>query len=114
MESKNQLRERLNEQSLSCADQICQVQWSDLPLACPLPGSSLWNGHPRVYLPVHQDGSAMCPYCGTLYTLQRPMPGDPEPQFANLEIEKCYRRALQHAGATSAPKKLSAPKHDLA
>lgn len=112
MKNDSLSRERLQDQPLSCADQICQVQWSDLPLACPLPGSSLWNGHPRIYLPIHQDGSAMCTYCGTLYTLQRPTPGEPEPHFANLEIERCYRQALQHAQTDSTPQKLSAPQHD--
>ncbi len=45
----------------------------DLPLHCPQPGSSLWNSHPRVFLPIDKakNGSVECPYCGTRYTLQR-------------------------------------------
>ena len=47
-----------------------EVRASDLPVHCPLPGSSLWNSHPRVYIPVKENGGqARCPYCGTLYTL---------------------------------------------
>jgi len=43
----------------------------DLPLACPMPDMSLWNSHPRVYLPIEATGFAKCPYCGAEYTLQR-------------------------------------------
>lgn len=44
-----------------------------LPLHCPVPGSSLWNSHPRVYIPLENagDGVALCPYCGTEYRLSR-------------------------------------------
>jgi len=44
---------------------------SDLPLSCPMPGMSLWNSHPRVYLPIEDSGRARCPYCGAEYTLVR-------------------------------------------
>ncbi len=30
----------------------------------------LWNAHPRVFLPIEKTGEALCPYCGTLYTLK--------------------------------------------
>jgi len=43
----------------------------DLPLACPMPDMTLWNSHPRVYLPIEATGFAKCPYCGAEYTLQR-------------------------------------------
>ena len=42
----------------------------DLPLHCPLSSMSLWNSHPRVYLPIEQTGYARCPYCGTEYVLK--------------------------------------------
>jgi uncharacterized Zn-finger protein len=48
-----------------------QVDETDLPLACPMPQMSLWNSHPRVYLPIEQTGSAKCPYCGSEFTLRR-------------------------------------------
>lgn len=47
------------------------VTAADLPLACPLPGSTLWNSHPRVYLPIEDKGEATCPYCGAHFTLAR-------------------------------------------
>ena len=47
------------------------VTTADLPLACPMPDMTLWNSHPRVYLPVETTGFAKCPYCGAEYTLQR-------------------------------------------
>ncbi len=40
-----------------------------LPLHCPLPSTSLWNSHPRVYLPIEDTGQAKCPYCGTDFIL---------------------------------------------
>jgi uncharacterized Zn-finger protein len=42
---------------------------ADLPLSCPMPGMSLWNSHPRVYLPIEASGWAKCSYCGAEYTL---------------------------------------------
>jgi len=47
-----------------------EVRADDLPIHCPLPASSLWNSHPRVYIPVQENGGeARCPYCGTLFKL---------------------------------------------
>jgi uncharacterized Zn-finger protein len=48
-----------------------EVTRADLPVHCPLPGMSLWNSHPRVYLPLEEKGEARCPYCGALYVLKR-------------------------------------------
>ncbi len=45
------------------------VATQDLPLHCPLPDMSLWNSHPRVYLPIEATGEAKCPYCGAEFTL---------------------------------------------
>ncbi|HHQ14666.1 MAG TPA: zinc-finger domain-containing protein [Chromatiales bacterium] len=45
------------------------VTHADLPLSCPMPGMSLWNSHPRVYLPIEETGRAKCPYCGAVYIL---------------------------------------------
>ena len=47
-----------------------EVTAADLPLHCPLEGTSLWNSHPRVYLPIEATGRAKCPYCGAEYTLK--------------------------------------------
>ena len=48
-----------------------EVTRADLPLHCPMPGMSLWNSHPRVFLPIEQSGGkAKCPYCGAEYTLK--------------------------------------------
>lgn len=40
-----------------------------LPLHCPRPEDSLWNSHPRVYVPVEDTGHARCPYCGTEFVM---------------------------------------------
>ncbi|MGH8041351.1 MAG: zinc-finger domain-containing protein [Rudaea sp.] len=84
----------------SCAERVLDVQWGDLPLACPLPGTELWNAHPRIYLPIHRSGREACPYCGTIYRLRAPRAGEPVPPFANIEIERCYwdlRRQVESA-----------------
>lgn len=47
-----------------------EVTRADLPLHCPMDGTSLWNSHPRVFLPIETSGHAKCPYCGTEYTLR--------------------------------------------
>lgn len=52
------------------AAQRYEVTRADLPVHCPLPDMSLWNSHPRVYLPLAEQGEARCPYCGTLYVLK--------------------------------------------
>lgn len=47
-----------------------EVTAADLPLHCPTPAMLLWNAHPRVFLPIEKTGTALCPYCGTRYTLK--------------------------------------------
>ena len=54
------------------AELIVEVESGDLPLHCPGPKSSLWDAHPRVFLPIESKGEARCPYCGTLYRLKDP------------------------------------------
>ena len=46
------------------------VTRADLPLSCPMPGMSLWNSHPKVYLPIEDRGTVKCPYCGADYVLE--------------------------------------------
>ena len=48
-----------------------QVTAADLPLSCPMPSMSLWNSHPRVYLPIEATGTAKCPYCSAEFVLVR-------------------------------------------
>lgn len=46
------------------------VHRADLPLSCPLPSMALWNSHPRVYLPIEDEGGeSQCPYCGAHFML---------------------------------------------
>ena len=51
------------------AEQVYRVDRDMLPLHCPIPGTYLWNSHPKVYLPIEQTGEAKCPYCGASYEL---------------------------------------------
>lgn len=48
------------------------VRRADLPLYCPTPDSSLWNSHPRVFIPLAEsdEGTVVCPYCSTRYQLE--------------------------------------------
>jgi uncharacterized Zn-finger protein len=46
-----------------------EVTHADLPLHCPMDSMTLWNSHPRVYLPIEDSGKAKCPYCGADYVL---------------------------------------------
>ena len=56
---------------LANAEQRYEVTRADLPLACPMPGMTLWNSHPRVYLPIEDEGGeSVCPYCGAHYVLR--------------------------------------------
>jgi len=48
-----------------------EVGEKDLPLHCPMPDSSLWDSHPRVFLPIEDSGEAKCPYCGAVYILKK-------------------------------------------
>lgn len=52
------------------AHQQYEVTPQELPLHCPLEGTTLWNSHPRVYLPIEDTGKERCPYCGTVYLLK--------------------------------------------
>ncbi len=51
-------------------ERVVKVSRAQLPLSCPLPEESLWNMHPRVFLPIEKTGEAVCPYCSTRYILQ--------------------------------------------
>jgi uncharacterized Zn-finger protein len=51
------------------AESRYEVTKTDLPLHCPMPGMSLWDSHPRIYLPIEATGEAKCPYCGAEFVL---------------------------------------------
>ena len=47
-----------------------EVTRADLPLHCPMPDMTLWNSHPRVYLPIENEGGeSQCPSCGAHFVL---------------------------------------------
>lgn len=45
------------------------VSRQELPVSCPREEDTLWNQHPRVFLPIEKTGKANCPYCGKQYIL---------------------------------------------
>lgn len=60
---------------LANAERHYKVTVDDLPLSCPMPDMSLWNSHPRIYLPIEEDGGkTQCTYCGAHFELV-PKPG---------------------------------------
>ena len=59
----------LNKQQ-ACTEKTLIVHRHDLPLSCPTDSMELWNAHPKVYLPIDETGSEVCPYCGTHFVLQ--------------------------------------------
>lgn len=54
----------------ACQKKVYEITSADLPLCCPMPDMTLWNAHPRVYLPIEETGEALCGYCGTHYFLK--------------------------------------------
>lgn len=54
----------------ACAEKNYIVHRRDLPLSCPTNEMELWNAHPKVYLPIEETGTAVCPYCGSRFTLE--------------------------------------------
>ena len=46
-----------------------EITRDDLPLHCPMNGMSLWDSHPRVYIPM-ESGHGKCPYCGAEFILK--------------------------------------------
>ncbi len=73
MPNQNLRKQLLNRDStgeaLPNTDNHYEVSRDDLPLHCPLPGMSLWNSHPRVFIPVEADGHGRCIYCGATFRL---------------------------------------------
>ena len=59
---------------------LYRVRRRDLPLHCPLSSMSLWNSHPRVFLPIEDTGRARRPYCSAEFVLEdETPPGLPSP-----------------------------------
>ena len=54
---------------IACQQKKIEVTLKDLPLSCPTPDMQLWNGHPRVFLPIEESHHELCPYCGTEFVL---------------------------------------------
>lgn len=49
---------------------VFHINRQQLPLHCPLPEMSLWNQHPRVFLPIEDSSKEKCPYCGSEFILE--------------------------------------------
>lgn len=60
-----------NTDNAKSSGQVHSITRHDLPVSCPLPSASQWNAHPRVFLKLDEEGKAVCPYCSTIYILQK-------------------------------------------
>lgn len=69
----------------ACTKRHYEITYADLPLACPPLDTRVWDAHPRVYLPVEDIGSVVCPYCGAHYVLKDFTP--PEKPLISDEAE---------------------------
>ncbi|MGB1799227.1 MAG: zinc-finger domain-containing protein [Gammaproteobacteria bacterium] len=49
---------------------VFKITKDQLPLHCPLPKMSLWNQHPKVYIPIEETGKGKCPYCSSEFILE--------------------------------------------
>ncbi|WP_367607361.1 zinc-finger domain-containing protein [Legionella sp. W05-934-2] len=56
---------------LACERKEYHITANDLPLSCPTDEMTLWNAHPKVYLPIEKTGREVCPYCGAVYILDK-------------------------------------------
>lgn len=59
-----------SKKKLACAKKSYTISHQDLPLSCPTDAMALWNAHPKVYLPIEQTGTQVCPYCGARFILK--------------------------------------------
>ena len=41
------------------------------PVCCPTKEHETWNQHPRVYIDIKGKKSATCPYCGTIFKIEK-------------------------------------------
>lgn len=57
----------LKETKMSQTKTPIQIDAKDLPLRCQGAQTQGWNGHPSVGLAIQANGTATCPYCGTVY-----------------------------------------------
>lgn len=60
---------------MSDTENIIHIKPEDLPLYCAGSKTEVWNGHPRVFLPIQSFGAAECPYCGAVYQLDGEIKG---------------------------------------
>lgn len=55
----------------ACAQRCYRIGPQDLPLCCPPRDQRIWDAHPRVYLPIEEEGEVHCPYCSARYILEK-------------------------------------------
>ena len=67
-----------HEKEMACAKKSYVVYPRDLPLSCPTDEMTLWNAHPKVYLPIEKTGVEVCPYCSSRFVLKDELTVPPE------------------------------------
>ncbi len=59
----------MSKQQPCCSQRIYNITRAQLPLSCPMKEMTLWDAHPRIYLPIEKTGRAKCGYCGAQFIL---------------------------------------------
>lgn len=59
-----------NNTAEACTQRRYEVTLADLPLSCPPRDKRVWDAHPRVYLPIEEEGEVTCPYCEAVFVLK--------------------------------------------
>ena len=70
MSATAEIAEQSTQLRPSCSEARYEVSRADLPVCCPHGDMTLWDAHPKVYLPLDENGEAHCPYCGAVHALK--------------------------------------------
>lgn len=60
----------LKDDPQACTKRVYEIFPENLPLSCPPRDCRVWDAHPRVYLPIEEEGKVTCPYCDAEYVLK--------------------------------------------
>ena len=69
------------------SETLVEVTRDELPIHCPTPDSSLWDSHPRVFIPLNDSPEAKCSYCGTVYRLVKEKSATPDHPAPGAGVE---------------------------
>ncbi len=71
MSNTSNYHDKQNSKQTNEVKDVVFVDKKDLPISCPMPEDTLWNMHPKVYIPLDKVDSYQCPYCGRQFHLNK-------------------------------------------